>query len=155
MELTKIIVTLALTFAITIALAMKSIGVAEEKPTLINVIQSLKADDDQPLPMRSKRVSRFLKHEDKNPRAADRCHKDEEACYIQGGYNSTCCNNKCVDLVIDDLNCGACKRKCKFTQVCYRGECVYVSFDKRHCGGACNHQCNPGEYCVYGMCNYA
>ncbi|XWS27811.1 hypothetical protein CRYUN_Cryun25bG0012000 [Craigia yunnanensis] len=155
MELIKIIVTVAVTFAITIALAMKSIGVAEEKPPPINLIYSSTTfPKAQPLPMPSKRVSRFLKGETKNPRAADHCNKDEEVCYVQGGHNSTCCNNKCVDLVMDNNNCGACKRKCKFTEVCCRGECVYISFDKRHCG-ACNHRCNPGEYCVYGMCNYA
>ncbi|XVF57502.1 hypothetical protein PTKIN_Ptkin06aG0210500 [Pterospermum kingtungense] len=130
MALTKIIVIIALTFTITIALVIKGIV-----PT--------------------KRVSRFLQQQARNPRAADHCHKDEEVCYLQSnGYNSTCCNNKCVDLATDDHNCGACKNKCKFTQVCCRGECVYTSFDKRHCG-ACNHRCDPGEYCVYGMCNYA
>ncbi|XVF03815.1 hypothetical protein REPUB_Repub05bG0025500 [Reevesia pubescens] len=158
MELTMIIVTIALTFAMTIALSMKSIGVVAEDqmPPLINPFDSSTTfpNADQPLTLPSKRVSRFLQQEARNPRAADHCHKDEEVCYLQGGYNPTCCNNKCVDLATDDKNCGACKRKCKFTQVCCRGECVNISFDKRHCG-ACNHRCNPGEYCVYGMCNYA
>ncbi|XWS11245.1 hypothetical protein CRYUN_Cryun38cG0067600 [Craigia yunnanensis] len=119
MELIKIVVTIALTFAITIALAVKSIGVAEEKPPLINIIESSTTfpKAQQPLTMPSERVSRFLKEEVKNPRAADHCHKDEEVCYIQRGYNSTCCNNKCVDLVTDNHNCGACKRKCKFTEI--------------------------------------
>ncbi|XVE80425.1 hypothetical protein DITRI_Ditri14bG0138500 [Diplodiscus trichospermus] len=154
MEIIKIIVTIAVTFAITIALAMKSIGFAEEKPASSNLIDaSTTFPEAQPLSMPSKRVSRFLQQA-KNPRAADHCNKDEEVCYVQGGNNSTCCNNKCVDLVTDNNNCGACKRKCKFTEVCCRGECINISFDKRHCG-ACNHRCKPGEYCVYGMCNYA
>ncbi|XVE50698.1 hypothetical protein DITRI_Ditri01bG0184200 [Diplodiscus trichospermus] len=150
MELTKIILTIALTIAMTIALAMKNTAAAEEKPPLATFPKA-----SQPLqPMASKRVSRFLQQGTRNPRAADHCHKDEEVCYVQGGQNPTCCNNKCVDLATDNHNCGACKRKCRFTEVCCRGECVYLSFDKRHCG-ACNHRCNPGEYCVYGMCNYA
>lgn len=158
MELIKVIVTIALTFAITIALAMKSISVVEEKPSSVNDLidssTTFPKAADQPLQLPSKRGSRFLKQEAKNPRASDHCNKDEEVCFVQGGYNSTCCNNKCVNLVSDSNNCGACKNKCKFTEVCCRGECVNISFDKRHCG-ACNDRCKPGEFCVYGMCNYA
>ncbi|XVF70721.1 hypothetical protein PTKIN_Ptkin11bG0185300 [Pterospermum kingtungense] len=155
MEIIKIIVTIALTFAITIALVMKSIGVVEEKPPPANPSTTFpKADHNQPLQLPSKRVSRFLQQGARNPRAADHCHKDNEVCYVQGGHNSTCCNNKCVNLVTDSNNCGACKNKCKFTAVCCRGKCVNTSFDKRHCG-ACNHRCEKGQYCVYGMCGYA
>ncbi|KAB2032951.1 hypothetical protein ES319_D05G414300v1 [Gossypium barbadense] len=123
MELTKIIITVALSFTITMVMA-----------------------DQSPLP--STRVSRFLQAN--NPRAANHCKNNEGIC----GATSTCCNNKCVDLVTDSNNCGACHNKCKYTEVCCRGECVNVSFDKRHCGG-CNHRCASNEYCVYGMCNYA
>ncbi|KAI3675772.1 hypothetical protein L1987_85365 [Smallanthus sonchifolius] len=103
-----------------------------------------------PLP---KRVSRFLA-ENKNPRAADHCKKDDEICYILEGKNSTCCNNKCMDLSEDKHNCGACKNKCKFTSLCCRGECVNLAYDKRHCG-SCGNKCMPGGYCIYGLCNYA
>ncbi|XP_031106225.1 stigma-specific STIG1-like protein 1 [Ipomoea triloba] len=71
----------------------------------------------------SRRVSRFLA-EDKNARAADHCKNDDEICYVVEGKNSTCCNNKCMDLGYDRHNCGACKNKCKFTTTCCRGECV-------------------------------
>ncbi|KAK6230235.1 hypothetical protein QUC31_001753 [Theobroma cacao] len=162
MELTKIFVAIAITFAITITLAMKSIVVTEEKQPASNLINGggsssstfQPSSQNEPKPMPSKRVSRFLQDKARNPRAADHCRKDQEVCHVQGGNNTTCCNNKCVDLVTDGHNCGACRNKCKFTQVCCRGECVYISMDKRHCG-ACNHRCKPGEYCVYGMCNYA
>ncbi|CAI9263532.1 unnamed protein product [Lactuca saligna] len=101
-----------------------------------------------------KRVSRFLA-ENKNPRAAaDHCKKDDEICYILEGKNSTCCNNKCMDLSDDKHNCGACKNKCKFTSSCCGGECVNLAYDKRHCG-SCGNKCMPGGYCIYGLCNYA
>nr|GMD53184.1 stigma-specific STIG1-like protein 2 [Ipomoea batatas]GMD56128.1 stigma-specific STIG1-like protein 2 [Ipomoea batatas]GME16834.1 stigma-specific STIG1-like protein 2 [Ipomoea batatas] len=101
----------------------------------------------------SRRASRFLA-EEKNPRAADHCKNDDEICYALEGKNSTCCNNKCMDLGYDKHNCGACKNKCKFTTTCCRGECVNLSFDKRHCG-ACNSPCKNGRYCLYGLCDYA
>ncbi|KAL4554087.1 hypothetical protein LXL04_037290 [Taraxacum kok-saghyz] len=100
-----------------------------------------------------KRVSRFLA-EEKNPRAADHCKKNDEICYILEGKNSTCCNNKCMDLSEDKHNCGACKNKCKFTSSCCGGECVNLAYDKRNCG-ACGNKCMPGGYCIYGLCNYA
>ncbi|KAK8622930.1 hypothetical protein V6N13_117827 [Hibiscus sabdariffa] len=157
MTFTNIIVAIA----ITIAIATKTISgdtdsVATKKSsTLVTSTTPPKAGPPLlPNPSSFKRVSRFLQQGYRNPRAADHCNKDEEVCYIQDGVTSTCCNNKCVFLATDNHNCGACKRKCKFTQVCCRGECVDIAFDKRHCG-ACNHRCKRGEYCVYGMCNYA
>ncbi|KAK9025892.1 hypothetical protein V6N11_038746 [Hibiscus sabdariffa] len=150
MELTKIFVTIAM----MITLATKTIdGGVETSITLPKAVVPT-GPPVLPEPSDFKRVSRFLQQGNGNPRAADHCHKDEEVCYIQDGATSTCCNNKCVFLATDDHNCGACKNKCKFTQVCCRGQCVEIAFDKRHCG-ACNHRCKPGEYCVYGMCNYA
>ncbi|KAH6794492.1 Stigma-specific Stig1 family protein [Perilla frutescens var. hirtella] len=103
------------------------------------------------------RVSRFLQQKGRNPNAADHCNKDREICsyILDNGRNATtCCNNKCVDLGEDDKNCGACKKKCAFTETCCRGECVLIAFDKRHCG-ACNHRCMEGGYCIYGLCDYA
>ncbi|GFQ06229.1 hypothetical protein PHJA_002766900 [Phtheirospermum japonicum] len=102
-------------------------------------------------------VSRFLQQGAANPRAADHCNKDNEVCnhILAGtGRNATCCNNKCVDLGYDDKNCGACKKKCAFTEWCCNGECVNLAYDKRHCG-SCNNRCMPGGYCIYGMCDYA
>ncbi|KAL2502105.1 Stigma-specific STIG1-like protein 3 [Forsythia ovata] len=104
-------------------------------------------------PMASTRASRFLAQQEKNPRAADHCNKDNEICGMEG-KNASCCNNKCMELAYDKDNCGACKRKCVYTEVCCRGECVNLSYDKRHCG-SCNNKCMPGGYCIYGMCDYA
>lgn len=104
-------------------------------------------------PMASTLVRQFLAQQEKNPRAADHCHKDDEICRMEG-KNATCCNNKCMDLAYDKDNCGACKRKCAFTEVCCGGECVNLSYDKRHCG-SCNNKCMPGGYCIYSMCDYA
>ncbi|XP_024968613.1 stigma-specific STIG1-like protein 2 [Cynara cardunculus var. scolymus] len=144
--MSKIIIKLLLTVvtvAITVTLTISTIG------------NDPKSTPTEPLAVKPfpKRVSRFLA-ETKNPRAADHCKKDDETCYILQGKNSTCCNNKCMDLSQDKHNCGACKNKCKFTSSCCRGECVNLAYDKRHCG-LCGNKCMPGGYCIYGLCNYA
>ncbi|XP_073158825.1 stigma-specific STIG1-like protein 1 [Henckelia pumila] len=112
-------------------------------------------------PVSTDKMSRFLEHKGRlpNPRAATvHCKKDHEKCHhiISGnGRNTTCCNNKCIDLWYDKNNCGACKKKCDFTDECCRGECVNLAFDKRHCG-FCHYRCKmtPG-YCIFGICDYA
>ncbi|KAJ7960810.1 Stigma-specific Stig1 family protein [Quillaja saponaria] len=163
MELIKIIFMIAITMALSITITMKSISQeVVEDPVLVQYAipkEKSKNNNNNISLLPSNRVTRFLAEENinskpRNPNAADHCHKDNEICNLLEGKNSTCCNNKCMDLSTDNHNCGACKRKCKFTQQCCRGECVQWSYDKRHCG-ACNHRCNPNEYCVYGLCNYA
>jgi hypothetical protein len=158
MQLVKITFVIAITTAFSIALTMKSVVEVEEKQpyehsidTSTTLSQGLIMHDEKKL-MPSKRLSRFLT-EEKNPRAADHCYKDNEICHIQQGKNHKCCSNKCMDLNTDKHNCGSCKRKCKYTEDCCRGECVLLSLDKRHCG-KCNNRCQDGEFCVYGMCNY-
>ncbi|KAI3702332.1 hypothetical protein L6452_28067 [Arctium lappa] len=142
-KMIKAVFMVVITIAITITLTITSIS---HKTTPIDQTMAVR----QPFP---KRVSRFLA-ETKNPRAADHCRKDDEICYILEGQNSTCCNNKCMDLSEDKHNCGACKNKCKFTSSCCRGECVNLAYDKRNCG-SCGNKCMPGGYCIYGLCNYA
>ncbi|KAK2639773.1 hypothetical protein Ddye_027568 [Dipteronia dyeriana] len=151
MSVMKIIITVAITIAITITLTMQGIRNLEHVSAEDLAASHIENNNDLLL-FPSKRTSRFLA-EVKNPRAADHCNKDNEVCHYQN-RNSTCCNNKCMDLSTDNHNCGACKNKCKFTQACCRGQCVNLSFDKRHCGH-CNNRCEPGQYCVYGMCDYA
>ncbi|XP_061363907.1 stigma-specific STIG1-like protein 1 [Gastrolobium bilobum] len=152
----KVIFIIAITMALSITLTMKSLNKEETvKPAFVhNDLPS----SEQPLIRKnkivlpSKRVSRFLAQ---NPNAADHCNKDNEVCNLIGANNnSTCCNNKCMDLGYDMHNCGACKKKCKYTETCCRGQCVDTNFDKRHCG-ECNHRCELGQYCVFGMCDYA
>lgn len=141
-------------FTITIAITMSLI-------TLILTTQNLQQSPPvepaslERKPAHAKRVSRFLQQKARNPNAADHCHMDNEVCdYIMEGRNSTCCNNKCVDLEYDSNNCGACKNKCAATETCCRGECVNLAFDKRHCG-FCNSKCMKNGLCIYGICDYA
>ncbi|KAK4352985.1 hypothetical protein RND71_028503 [Anisodus tanguticus] len=137
--------TLAISIITTTQTVEKSVNVDAEKTLSTPSLPPLKR-------------SRFLAEQQKpkNPRAADHCHKDHEICQALeiGGTNTTCCNNKCIDLKYDDKNCGACKKKCPFTETCCRGECVNLSYDKRHCG-YCNNRCMTGGYCFYGLCDYA
>ncbi|XP_009379655.2 stigma-specific STIG1-like protein 1 [Pyrus x bretschneideri] len=164
MEVIKIILVIATTMALSITLmTVKRVGYGEEeqegKTPFTDSWKQQPEVDENTLLLPSKRVSRFLAENDlvdRNPRAADHCHKDNEVCaYTPPGYkNSTCCNNKCLDLSEDKNNCGACKKKCKYTESCCRGECVNTNYDKRHCG-QCNSPCKFGQYCVYGLCNYA
>nr|GLL17681.1 stigma-specific STIG1-like protein 2 [Ipomoea trifida] len=140
----KLVIAIVITVVISTALTMNSINdnnvdISDQKPPATAP--------------KTRRASRFLA-EQKNPRAADHCKNDDEICYVVEGNNSTCCNNKCMDLGYDKHNCGACKKKCKFTHSCCRGECVNLAYDKRHCG-ECNNRCMPGGFCIYGLCNYA
>ncbi|CDP13808.1 unnamed protein product [Coffea canephora] len=155
MKAIGLIFTVALAMALAITLVTMK-NTAEE-----SVMKNDKNSDSErgKILMPSKRLSRFLaqKPKPKNPRAADHCKKHNDICgNIPGeeGRNSTCCNNKCVDLVYDAYNCGACKNKCLPFEACCNGRCVNLSFDKRHCG-FCNKKCMPGGYCIYGICDYA
>lgn len=142
-----------MSMALTVLLTMKHLSFNEKSSSDNIDVPSKKLNDEDVVVMPWKRVNRFLA-EEKNPRAADHCHKDNQVCNLQG-TNSTCCNNKCMDLSTDKKNCGACKNKCKYTETCCRGECVDVTYDKRHCG-ECNNACSsPGGYCIYGLCDYA
>nr|VDC75262.1 unnamed protein product [Brassica rapa] len=152
MALVKLLVTIAITTAITIALSKKK----QSQTTTTVERTNFDAPGTQTI-----RPSRFLAQNEvgeRSPSAADHCNKDPEMCSLYGGGGSnstvTCCNNKCIDVASDDKNCGACQNKCKFSQTCCRGQCVYLSYDKRHCG-QCNHPCEQDELCVYGLCNYA
>ncbi|CAL0309705.1 unnamed protein product [Lupinus luteus] len=128
--------------ALSIAFTMRSISPQEGKSASMD--HDSPSSDEEPsvyknkILLPSKRVSRFLAQ---YPNAADHCYKDNELCYFPGAKNSTCCNNKCIDLGYDHNNCGACKKKCKYTEACCRGQCVDTYYDKRHCG-ECNHRCN-------------
>ncbi|KAL8205720.1 hypothetical protein R6Q57_009271 [Mikania cordata] len=149
MKIMKVIfmitVTTVIAIAIATTLAMTSNVESQVTTTTLN-----RQPVVTPYP---KRVSRFLA-ENNNPRAAVHCNKDDEICSVLESKNSTCCNNKCMDLSEDRNNCGSCKHKCKLTNWCCRGECVNLAYDKRHCG-SCGNKCMPGGYCIYGLCNYA
>nr|GEU60757.1 stigma-specific Stig1 family protein [Tanacetum cinerariifolium] len=95
-KIIKVFCMMVITLAITITLTMTSMHgdskEARSEPLAVN-----------PFPQR---VNRFLA-ETKNSRSVDHCNKDDEICYILEGKNSTCCNNKCMDLSQDKHNCGA------------------------------------------------
>ncbi|KAK4361575.1 hypothetical protein RND71_020527 [Anisodus tanguticus] len=154
MKLIKFMVVLAITMALTISLITMHNSNNPKNPEF----QENGKHPDTPLEVpqvKRMKISRFLAQQEiRNPRAADHCHKDNEICHVLEGRNTTCCNNKCMNLGYDDHHCGACKRKCSFTETCCRGECVNLSYDKRHCG-YCNNRCMTGGYCFYGMCDYA
>ncbi|XP_009605653.1 stigma-specific STIG1-like protein 1 [Nicotiana tabacum] len=156
MKFFKLMVVIAVTMALTISLLTMQRMDKSTNPKNSGFHEDGKQLSATPaeVPQLKRRTSRFLAEKERNPRAADHCHKDNEICHVLEGRNSTCCNNKCMDLGYDDHHCGACKRKCRFTETCCRGECVNLSFDKRHCG-YCNSRCMPGGYCFYGMCDYA
>lgn len=144
--------------ALSLTITMKSFNKEEAKPSLALNNDNIPSLNDHPLLtheknkfLPSKRVSRLLAQ---NPNAPLHCHKDAEYCYLNGATNSTCCNNKCIDLSYDKHNCGACKKKCKYAQTCCKGKCVDTNYDKSNCGG-CSVHCELGQYCVYGMCDYA
>ncbi|MCD7466020.1 hypothetical protein HAX54_002344 [Datura stramonium] len=153
MKVMKILISslaIAMVLAIAITTTTTTRTIIEKSESTDQAVEKTSIPTLPPL-----KRSRFLA-EQKNPRAADHCHKDNEVCRALeiGGKNTTCCNNKCVDLSYDDRNCGACKKKCPFTETCCRGECVNLSFDKRHCG-YCNNRCMTHGYCFYGICDYA
>lgn len=89
-------------------------------------------------------------HEYRNPRAAITCDEYPELCNI----GASCCLRRCVDLEIDELNCGECGMRCGYGQTCCDGKCSNFLFDKNNCGFRKN-RCGDGSFCRYGMCNYA
>ncbi|KAJ0024580.1 hypothetical protein Pint_07528 [Pistacia integerrima] len=99
--------------------------------------------------------SRFLAAHLKPPRLQMRtCDKYPRVCRAKGSPGPYCCKKKCVNVLTDELNCGKCGKKCKFSETCCKGECVNTMFNKKHCGG-CNKKCKKGNSCTYGMCNYS
>ena len=80
------------------------------------------------------------------------CDSHPQACESKG--NTICCNKKCVNVKTDKLNCGACGKKCKFSEICCNGRCVNPSANKNHCGG-CGNSCQEGGFCAFGMCSYS
>jgi hypothetical protein len=76
----------------------------------------------------------------------------------------TVCKGACVDLKVDDLNCGSCGNACPKGTACKDGACdclkavesycdgacVDIYTSDKHCGG-CDHDCLGGT-CVSGFC---
>ncbi|KAK9155624.1 hypothetical protein Sjap_003104 [Stephania japonica] len=158
----KTIIGMAIAMTIATALVIAVITNKEENFKNITAVNISEESKDSPKDVlltleKSATVSRFLA-EEKNPRASPRakyhCQKDNSVCYEEGSPGTTCCNNKCIDVKTDRDNCGGCKNKCKYTYECCDGQCVNLAYDKRHCG-QCFHKCLNGDFCLYGMCDYA
>ncbi|RDX66766.1 Stigma-specific STIG1-like protein 1, partial [Mucuna pruriens] len=89
-------------------------------------------------------------HGHKNVHRAMTCDKYPRVCHAKGSEGPDCCRRKCVNVSTDRNNCGACGKRCKYSQVCCRGKCVNLMFDKYHCG-RCGNKCNKGDSCIYAM----
>jgi len=68
---------------------------------------------------------------------------------ICSGINPRCCQNKCVDVDNDPLNCGSCLQSCAKNSFCCAGKCIPP--DSKNCGG-CNISCGPNQKCQDGKC---
>ncbi|XP_059655137.1 stigma-specific STIG1-like protein 1 [Cornus florida] len=98
-------------------------------------------------------TARFLAGQ--GPRATTMtCDKYPRVCAAKGSPGRDCCNKQCVNVMSDELNCGKCGKKCKYSELCCQGQCVNPSVDEKNCG-KCNKKCKKGSSCVYGMCSYA
>ncbi|CAI9086822.1 OLC1v1020738C1 [Oldenlandia corymbosa var. corymbosa] len=82
------------------------------------------------------------------------CEVYPKVCHLKGSVGKDCCNNKCVDVKSDNMNCSKCGDKCEEGNICCNGKCIDINTDKHHCGG-CNNKCTHGVRCNYGMCGYA
>ncbi|KAK4788665.1 hypothetical protein SAY86_019984 [Trapa natans] len=115
--------------------------------------------DDGSLPLRG--VGRFLAQQasyssGRSPSQLTSCDRYPKVCKAKGSPGRDCCGKSCVDTKTDQLNCGKCGQRCKYSEICCKGKCVNPMSDKKHCGG-CNNPCTTQKKgkCVYGMCNYA
>ena len=83
------------------------------------------------------------------------------------------CGSRCVDVMSDPGNCGACNKTCGGSQVCVAGQCqglpcpagekacpndagaqicVHTSTDNANCG-KCGQVCAKGQFCNGGTCS--
>jgi hypothetical protein len=81
------------------------------------------------------------------------------ACVYDCVDGATVCNGACTDLLWDSNNCGDCGIVCGGdTPLCLEGACgsdcppgTDFLFDATNCG-SCGHQCQPLEFCSWGVC---
>jgi len=90
------------------------------------------------------------------------------ACDVTNGFR--CCGAACLDVTLDELNCGGCDVACATGETCVSGDCLcgsgpacavdqgccfgtckYLLVDVTNCGG-CGVTCATGETCVGGDC---
>ncbi|XP_027089545.2 uncharacterized protein [Coffea arabica] len=157
MKCAKILVLLAMVMAMALAITISAAEASRDESFLGNKEGSEVADsseisspeDEAPISLRG--TNRFLPQK---YRAKMTCNNYPRVCHIRGSPGPDCCKKKCVNVLIDRLNCGMCGKKCKYPEICCKGRCVNPLSDRRHCG-SCSNKCNKGSFCVYGMCSYA
>ncbi|TNE46499.1 MAG: hypothetical protein EP343_23110 [Deltaproteobacteria bacterium] len=73
------------------------------------------------------------------------------SCEIVCQPGESCCKDlkRCVDLQIDEQNCGACGRACASDQICCQGICIRNGHS--NCG-KCGRSCNSNEFCCENAC---
>ena len=156
MKSLKILFMLAMLMALVTTLSATS-GDEEQSP-----------DDEKDYFETSENYNDFSLHENEEPtslrgtsrllaqasRARVTCNKYPRLCRATWSPGPDCCKKKCVDVMIDRLNCGMCGKKCKYSEICCKGECVNPRSNRKHCG-SCNNKCKKWSWCVYGMCSYA
>lgn len=75
------------------------------------------------------------------------------------------CGGECINIRMDELNCGSCDKICALGKTCINGTCsclpgqptcngtcVYLSIDPANCG-SCGSRCPSGLYCINGQCS--
>ncbi|KAF2303664.1 hypothetical protein GH714_021046 [Hevea brasiliensis] len=50
------------------------------------------------------------------------CDKYPRVCRAKGSPGPDCCKKKCVNVRTDKLNCGKCGKKCKYPEICCKGD---------------------------------
>jgi hypothetical protein len=72
-----------------------------------------------------------------------------KACFVKGMTN---CDGTCVNLSINNGNCGSCGHICSgLTATCCGGGCTSLKTDESNCG-TCGHKCSIGSTCESGSC---
>lgn len=71
------------------------------------------------------------------------------ACSVSCALNQTCCDRLCVDLTLNQRNCGGCGQACGWGLICDRGQCVNPQLPACTNPSDCNSGCCPsGTRCV-------
>ncbi|MSP59943.1 MAG: hypothetical protein EXR72_06310 [Myxococcales bacterium] len=98
--------------------------------------------------------------------------KDDKACNGGGGADAgtddggvdggmmggalACCDHKCIDVAMDNANCGKCGGACNMGDSCCAAACIDSQADIKNCGG-CGMACafaNGSGTCGKGMCAF-
>ncbi|QCE01739.1 Stigma-specific protein Stig1 [Vigna unguiculata] len=64
-----------------------------------------------------------------------------------------CCGDRCVDVTLDNDNCGICNFRCPFNRLCCGRLCIDPLTNIFNCGG-CGNVCPFGRLCILGSCGF-